>query len=87
MKETIRVTQADINEACLRQDAGDYSPSKECPIAQVVRRKHPEWRVGGKRIRNTVTGDLIALPRIAQEFTEAFDNYEPVEPVEFEIEY
>lgn len=85
MIEKITVTQDDIREACFRRDAEDYDEHCECPIAQAVRRTHPDWEVlvtyidGGGQV-------IINLPLEAQRFIRRFDHEQPVEPFEFEIE-
>lgn len=84
MKETIKVTQADIREACFRRDADDYDEICECPIAQAIQRTHPEASVTATFV--LLGGGRVQLPLEAQEFIARFDHEQPVEPFEFEIE-
>lgn len=83
--ETIKVTESDIREACFRRDAGDYDADCECPIAQAVRQRHPEWRVRQQWIVVNKVWE-IRLPPEATRFIKRFDANMAVEPFEFEIE-
>lgn len=89
MTEFIKVTEADIREAHMRQGAMDYQPSRDCPIGQAVIPKHPDWRIDDQEISiwaGCVKLGTIPLPPEAVEFVERFDDGLPVEPFEFTIE-
>lgn len=84
MKETITVTQEDIDKA--RKANG--LPSMICPIAQAIHRKRSrkQWRVGSAVII-TANGDNVPLPKRAVNFIERFDaEKKPVKPFSFTIE-
>lgn len=85
MIEKIAVTEADIREASFRRDAEDYREMCECPVAQAVRKLHPDWSVAASFIDRGLC-DTIPLPREAKDFIKQFDHEQSVEPFEFEIE-
>lgn len=86
MKETITVTQADIKAA--NTISTNNPPCIACPIAQAVRRLHPDWKVRRKQIDNGLDSGAVVvdLPSVATAFIDAFDEAKPVKPFSFTIE-
>lgn len=85
MKETITVTQADIDAA----QKNCPLRTKFCPIARAVRR-HKSWKRWRVSLRDIYSLNIdtkdIPLPKRAVTFIDRFDNGMSVKPFSFTIE-
>jgi hypothetical protein len=82
MQVTVSVTAEDIGRG--RKMDEDW-----CPVALAAKRAVPSWETGMCVFAYFINIEgffQIALPQQARDFIIAFDRYDPVEPLEFEID-